>query len=96
MVVVVLDNRVGPRQVETEDQLRVNWFQHQALFDFDQVEIVAASDEQVERFAVKVGNDTDPIRKSYYQSMACSIDATCNLSENTVRVLDNIFGEVSL
>jgi hypothetical protein len=31
------------------------------LFDFDRVEIQQATDEEVERFAVQVGNDTDEL-----------------------------------
>ena len=74
--------------------LRLNWLARRELFDFDRVEIVRATDEEVERFAVQVGNDTDDFRKSRYARLTCTIAPTCDLSENTRRVLDRIFGEV--
>jgi hypothetical protein len=74
--------------------LRVNWLAHRELFDFDRVEIVQATDEDVERFAVQVGNDTDPMRKPRYPGMECSIWPECQLSENTLRVLQHTFGQV--
>ena len=93
-VVVVLDAGMLDRQIEQAHQLRVNWFQHRVLFDFDRVEIVQATDEAVERFAIQVGNDTDPLRKPHYQQMPCRIGAACRLSENTLRILESMFGQV--
>ena len=75
--------------------VRVNWFAHGDLFDFDQVEIISATDEEVERFAVKVGNDTDPFRQPHYKNMPCRIAENCNLSKNSIKVLQKMFGEVS-
>ena len=96
-VVAVLD--VG-WTVETQNQeenlLRVNWLQRQELFDFDWVEIIQATDEDVEDFAMQVGNDTDDWRTSRYRQMRCLISADCKLSENTMRILRDLFGEVSI
>jgi hypothetical protein len=64
------------------------------LFDFDQVEIIQASDEEVERFAVQVGNDTDLVREPRYREMICKIGPECRLSENTIRILEKMFGEI--
>jgi hypothetical protein len=64
-------------------------------FDFDKVEIVSATDEEVERFAVKVGNDTDPFRQPHYKTMRCLVAESCNLSKNSIRVLQQMFGEVN-
>jgi len=55
---------------------------------------VQASDEEVERFAVQVGNDTDPLRRSRYKWMHCVVGPDCHLSENTLRILGSIFAEV--
>jgi hypothetical protein len=81
-------------EIELSDVLRVNWLVRRALFDFDWVEIIQATDEDVERFAVQVGNDTDPVRELRYQQMKCTIGPECKLSENTLRILDKMFGEV--
>ena len=59
------------------------------------MEIIQATDEEVERFAVQVGNDTDPYREPRYEQMQCSVDPKCQLSENTLRILESIFGPVN-
>jgi hypothetical protein len=93
-IIAVLDSAWAAERDQANGLLRVNWLQRRELFDFDHVEIVRASDEDVERFAVQVGNDTDPYRKPRYRQMACFIGAECALSENTLRVLDHTFGQV--
>ncbi|MCC6444890.1 MAG: hypothetical protein IT210_15710 [Armatimonadetes bacterium] len=45
------------------DSLAVSCLAHHTLFDFDRVEIRNASDAEIERFGVRVGNDADPIRQ---------------------------------
>ena len=89
---------LGSDWIETyrqhNNRFQVNWFKHQTLFDFDNIEIIEATDEEVERFAVQVGNDTDPQRKAKYGKAHCKIDANCQLSENSRRILESIFGEV--
>ncbi len=74
--------------------LRVNWLARRALFDFDWVEIVRATDKDVEQFAMQVGNDTDPLRRPRYAHMRCIVNPACGLSENTLRILENTFGQV--
>ncbi len=93
-VVAVLDEEMGEEQVKAGNSLRVNWLARQELFDFDRVEIIRASDEEVERFAVAVGNDTDRVRKARYQKASCYVASGCSLTENTRRVLDQMFGRV--
>jgi hypothetical protein len=95
-VVAVLDAVWLEAQLRQQETLRVNWLIRRTLFDFDRVEIVQATDEDVERFAVQVGNDTDSGRKPRYSRIACTIEPECHLSENTLRVLRRIFGEVSI
>jgi hypothetical protein len=57
---------------------------------------VQATDEEVERFAVQVGNDTDAIRKPRYKKMRCTVSADCQLSANTMRILKRIFGSIQV
>ena len=91
----VLDGNMTLPQEEQTDLLRVNWLARRSLFSFDQVEISWATDEEVEHFAVQVGNDTDPVRQPRYQKIPCLVSADCNLSENTLRILRRTFGRVS-
>ncbi len=95
-MVAVLDAAWQGAQGRRGGSLHVNWLARRALFDFDRVEIVHATDEDVERFAVQVGNDTDLLRKPRYAEMSCVVRATCGLSENTLRVLESTFGRVEM
>jgi hypothetical protein len=67
-----------------------------ALFDRFYSQEQPANDEDIERFVVQVGNDTDPFRKPRYWQMTCTIGSACRLSENTLRILEKMFGRVEL
>ncbi|MEM7346187.1 MAG: hypothetical protein AAF485_18255 [Chloroflexota bacterium] len=95
-VTTILDVASRKRVIEEENTLRVNWLKKRQLFDFDTVEIINASDEAVERFAVQVGNDTDPTRIARYPAMTCWIDTQAALSENSYRILESRFGSVEV
>jgi hypothetical protein len=71
--------------------LWVNWLKRQKLFDFDQVEIVQATDKEVQTFAVQVANDTDTFRQRRYGKVPCVISPECRLSEATLRILKKHF-----
>ncbi len=93
-VVAVLDAAMSDERLERNGVLRVNYLARNAVFDFDRVEIAQATDAEVERFAVQVGNDTDEFRRPRYRRMTCTVSAECRLSENTMRILRSMFGEV--
>lgn len=95
-VIAILDATWPEAQFRQDGTLRVNWLIRQNIFDFDQVEIVQATDEDIERFAVQMGNDTDSFRKPRYRQMTCTIGPACRLSENTVRILEKMFGRIEL
>jgi RNase P subunit RPR2 len=92
-VVVILDAGMVEERKQQDDTLRVNWLIHRSLFDFDCIEIVQATDEEVERFAVQVGNDTDALRRRY-KKMRCVVAPRCRLAENTLRILRSLFRKV--
>lgn len=93
-LIAVLDNALEAERVLHEDVLRVNWSVRRRLFDFDHVEIISATDEEIERFAVQVGNSTDPVQKSTYRKMTCIVAPTCDLSKGSQRILNRLFGNV--
>ncbi|MCX7722727.1 MAG: HEAT repeat domain-containing protein, partial [Verrucomicrobiae bacterium] len=95
-VVAVLDTDWQEELQPQDDLLRVNWLLRRELFDFDSVEILQATDEDVERFAVQVQNDTDPFRTKRYKQMRCVVSQQAGLSENTMRILKSTFGEVTV
>lgn len=93
VVVALLDSKQKARKF-CDDTLEVNWLKWRKLFDFDKVKIIRATDEDVERFAVQVGNDTDMTRAWKYKQMDCLVSASSDLSENTIRILRRMFGQV--
>jgi hypothetical protein len=93
-VVAVLDAEWLEAYSYQDNRLRVNWLARQALFDFDAVEIVRAADQDVERLAMNAGNDADPVRKARYPHVRCVVAPDCRLSENSLRVLEQVFGQV--
>ena len=93
-VVAILDAGQMELYHQQGDSLYVNWSIIQTMFDFDRVEIINATDEDVERFAIQVGNDTDPTRESGYRRMYCYINSKCKLSKNSIRILENTFGQI--
>ena len=92
-IVAVLDTLMDDVS-QDGNTLRINWLRHGTLFDFDSVEIIRATDEDVERFIVQVGNDTLPARAATYKNMHCTLSDTYHLSENTLRILNKTFGHV--
>lgn len=95
-VVARLDREMQPDWTEGDGLIQVNWLARRTLFDFDAVAIARASNEEVERFAVQVGNDTDPLRQPRYGQMRCAVTADCGLSDNTLRILQHTFGGVEV
>lgn len=93
-IIAVLDSKIEAKQWEQGEQLWVNWSVHQKLFDFHEVQIIHATDEEAERFAMQVGNDTDIERRQRYQNMRCRLSLEAELSENTRRILRKTFGQV--
>ncbi|MDX1522123.1 MAG: hypothetical protein R3264_10885, partial [Anaerolineae bacterium] len=95
-IVAVLDAGMAEPRLEQESQIRESWLARRTLFDFDRVEIIAASDEDVERFAVQVGNDLDNHRSPRYEQMVCQVAAEAKLSKNTLRILERTFARVTI
>ena len=96
MIVVRLDRNMATDRLQQNGSLQINWLRRGELFDFDKIEIGTVTDEEVERFAVKVGNDTDPIRKTRYKKMPCEIGAPNTLSENTIKILKYLFDKAEI
>ncbi|MCP4287106.1 MAG: hypothetical protein GY792_22115, partial [Gammaproteobacteria bacterium] len=95
-IVAVLDAAMPEAQHYQDGLLSLNWLARRELFDFNAVEITNATDEDVERFAVQVGKDAGAVRQARYGQMVCHINGTqSRLSENTLRILQRTFGQVS-
>jgi hypothetical protein len=59
-VVTVLDAEMHQEFMYANDVARVNWLRREKLFDFERVAIVQASEYEVERLCIQVGNDPEP------------------------------------
>ncbi len=90
-VAAVLDNRQAQAYQLQDENLEVNWLALRHLFDFDEIRIIQATDEDVERFAVQIGNDADPFRQPRFKGMSYHIAPDCQLSESTKRVIERVF-----
>ena len=93
-VVAILDNQIEQPISESIGLVRVNWLALKQPFDFDRVEIRRASNEDVERFVMQIGNDTDPVRRPRYKTLRCVASSQNKLSQNSLRLLRRTFGEV--
>jgi NADH-quinone oxidoreductase subunit J len=94
-VVAVLDaGWSGESQRVNHDKLRVNWLNRPNLFDFDWIEIVDATDDDVARFTGQISQDDDSWRAIRYPQMVCVVDPQANLSAGTLAQLREMFGEV--
>ena len=93
-LVAVLDSEMNEARLQRHGLTLVNWLQYREPFDFEAVGILQATDEEIERFVVKVGNDTDPERRQRYKSMRCVINPNCAISLNSERLLERTFGTV--
>ena len=96
-VVAVLDSSWSAESERANhDKLRVNWFQRSNLFDFDWIEIIQASNEDVNRLVEQIRGDTDTWRELRYPQMVCIVAPECKLSAETMGTLRDMFGEVRL
>ncbi len=93
-IVAVLDADMSEPYSQQKDVLRGNWLVYRSLIDCAEVEIINATDEDIERFTVQVGNDTDPLRMPNYEQMRCLIGCNCHPSKNAMRILQHQFGQV--
>jgi hypothetical protein len=93
-VLVVLSQQMTQEIVEKENAVYVNWLMRRTLFDFEAVVIARTSDEEVERFAVQVGNDMEETRRHRYARMRCVVSTQSGVSQNSIRILQRMFGSV--
>jgi hypothetical protein len=94
-VVAVLDDQMADKLVIQDETIRVSWLHHGKLFDFDQVEIGRVSDEDIERFVVQVGNDTNPKRQDCYKRMTCLVLPPNELSKSGLWLLQQRFWSIA-
>jgi len=95
-IVALLDNHGGSYPQQNGAVLRVNWLAKKLPFDFDRVEVVAATDTEVEEFVRQMRYQAElPIQKRL-PKMQCIVNAQCRFErENTMTLLRQTFGSVT-
>jgi hypothetical protein len=73
----------------------VNWLRRRELFDFERVEIVQATDEQVEGFLMQLRHRGAAFEIPPLSQVPCTVAPGCELSGNTMRNLRFLFGNVA-
>ena len=93
---LILEN-INPNSiVHKKSLLVVNWMVQRQMVDFDEIHILSATDEEVERFLVSLKNNSSAEQLSYYDQMLCRVSTSCNLSNNTLNILRHTFGRIKV
>lgn len=91
-VVAALNRRMSGRFTMRGRTLYVNWFAVERAFDFDSVEITDATDTDIERFIIRLGNDTPG--RARFKHITCTLVHTNPLRPETLNLLKDTFGNV--
>jgi len=90
--IAVLDERMSEEVSLRHDEILVNWLALGKPFDFHEVRIIEASEIDVEKFVIRIGNDLDEFRQARHkQQIPCIISPGCKLTENALRILKHTF-----
>jgi hypothetical protein len=95
-VVLTLDSQMSSDQAEQGQVLRVNWLAQPRLFDFHEVEIAQASDEEIQQFIDLMDQDPNLVHQHRYQHMRCLVTIERGLSPHLMRRLHDLFGRVEV
>ncbi len=96
VVTVVIDKRMQAHRQENDGVLRINWFSHDELFDFNRVEIGQTDDKTITRFCMLLHNDTDLGRLVKPGQMPCDLWSGSGINQNTLQILRQTFARVHL
>jgi hypothetical protein len=92
--VLVLDDRMAEERTFTDGVFLVNALRTPTFCDCDRILITRASEYEVERFCIRMGNDTDPFRTGRHKRLPVTV--CCALPENSRRILGSLFGKVTV
>ena len=94
--VLVLDREWKETVVHDGNRLLINAAAFREMCDVERVEIRSASDSDVRSLLIRLANDTDTRRWSWFSPLRCYLSARCTLSEQTRRALADRFGRIHL
>jgi len=90
-VIAVLDVGLNETDAHINSILLVNWFKRKEHFDFDEVQIKAAADSDVEEFVMKLRNDLDKLRRKRYSSIPLHLSSDVKLTQSKINLLKSTF-----
>jgi HEAT repeat protein len=91
VVIAVLDSDMEADRQLAPLALHVNCLRHAELFDFDEVHVGRATEEEIERFCVRLGNDLDGQRRVRYRGMRAAVRPAAALSVRARHMLSDVF-----
>ena len=93
---LVLDRaRATEADPDPSTQLELSWLSDHRLVDFDRIQIVNASDLDIEELVIACANDPDPVRGSRYSQVPVHVASAKDLGTNARRLLERTFGDVT-
>ncbi len=93
-VVAVLDLNMHLPAMLENGVFEVNYIKHNALFDFDKVEIIDVSDAIFDSFSKKLSLNSNQLLLKKCSEIDCIIHENCGLSRNKLEIPKNIFRNV--
>ncbi|MEM7345290.1 MAG: hypothetical protein AAF485_13710 [Chloroflexota bacterium] len=92
-ITIVLDSENEMGHIIEGDRLLTNWFSQERVLIFDRIEIRHITDQAVEQFVVDIHAQASTRQQARFKQIPYTISPTCQLSENSLRILDQTFGE---
>jgi hypothetical protein len=79
-----------------EERLTINWFWRKEVFDFDEVLITDANDEEIWAFIQKVLNDSDTSRHAHIYSLPVYLSPHLHLTDARLNLLKDTFKNIEM
>ncbi|MBX2820163.1 MAG: hypothetical protein KTR29_10800 [Rhodothermaceae bacterium] len=88
---LMLDRSVSWKKLKKETTFWINGFQLEELCDFDALIVGVCSYEDIERFCIMIGNDSDKKRAKLYRRIEYRLRAGNTITEKGLALLDRFF-----
>lgn len=90
-VVILLDRDLEGIYTESDAIVTINWFKKEGYFDYDEIRIDDADDYQVEKFVMKLVNDTNKERRKRLPEIPVFLSPGLKLSPAKLNLLKDNF-----
>ena len=94
-VVLMLDKSLEKTYIEDGSMVFVNWFRTKEPVDFDEIRILEADDDDIEKLAGNLLNDTDKGRRERIGIYKVYLNPKLELSPDKINLLKNKFNVIT-